>query len=114
MLDSIGWSGCNSTLESLQHNLPIVTMTGSLMRGRHTAAILKMMGVTETIASTIDEYVSTAIHLARDVPRRMAVKNKISENKHRVYRDTTCISALEDFLIRTTRGESGGHRLPVD
>jgi hypothetical protein len=44
----------------------------------------------------------------------MAVKNKISENKHRVYRDTTCISALEDFLIRTTRGESGGHRLPVD
>ena len=114
VLDSIGWSGCNSTLESLQHNLPIVTMTGSLMRGRHTAAILKMMGVTETIASTIDEYVSTAIHLARDVPRRMAVKNKISENKHRVYRDTTCISALEDFLIRTTRGESGGHRLPVD
>ena len=79
-----------------------------------TAAILKMMGVTETIASTIDEYVSTAIHLARDVPRRMAVKNKISENKHRVYRDTTCISALEDFLIRTTRGESGGHRVPVD
>jgi hypothetical protein len=64
------------------------------MRGRHTAAILKMMGVTETIASTIDEYVSTAIHLARDVPRRMAVKNKISENKHRVCRDTTCISAL--------------------
>ena len=24
-LDSIGWSGCNSALESLPHNLPIVT-----------------------------------------------------------------------------------------
>ena len=28
-LDSIGWSGCNSALESLPHNLPIVTMPGS-------------------------------------------------------------------------------------
>src|SRR5664280_1399602 len=35
-LDSINWSGCNSTLESLIHNLPIVTMTGPLMRGRHS------------------------------------------------------------------------------
>jgi protein O-GlcNAc transferase len=25
VLDSIGWSGCNSTLESLAHDLPIVT-----------------------------------------------------------------------------------------
>ena len=41
VLDSIGWSGCNSTLEGLHHDLPIVTMTGSLMRGRHTMAILE-------------------------------------------------------------------------
>ena len=56
-LDSIGWSGCNSALESLPHNLPIVTMPGALMRGRHSAAILQMMGVTETIAATVDDYV---------------------------------------------------------
>ena len=45
VLDSIGWSGCNSTLEGLAHDTPIATMSGSLMRGRHTTAILKMMGV---------------------------------------------------------------------
>ena len=50
ILDSIGWSGANTTLESLAHGLPIVTLPGPLMRGRHTMAILKMMGVTETIA----------------------------------------------------------------
>jgi predicted O-linked N-acetylglucosamine transferase (SPINDLY family) len=27
-LDSIGWSGCNSTLESLVHNLRVVTLRG--------------------------------------------------------------------------------------
>src|SRR5262249_46285878 len=47
VLDSIGWSGCNTTLESLSHNLPIVTMQGSLMRGRHSAAILRRMEIAE-------------------------------------------------------------------
>jgi predicted O-linked N-acetylglucosamine transferase (SPINDLY family) len=103
VLDSIGWSGANTTLESLAHDLPIVTMPGPLMRGRHTMAVLKMMGVTETITETIDNYVSVAIRLARDVPWRMAVKKRIAANKHRVYRDMTCISALEEFLNRVAR-----------
>jgi predicted O-linked N-acetylglucosamine transferase (SPINDLY family) len=53
-------------LESLHHDLPIVTMTGPLMRGRHRMAIVKMMGIEETINETIDDYISTAIRSARD------------------------------------------------
>jgi protein O-GlcNAc transferase len=98
LLDSIGWSGCNSTLESLVHNLPIVTMTGDLMRGRHTSAILDMMGIKETTAQTIDGYVSIAIRAGRDAGWRAAIAAKIKSNKHRVYRDTACIAGLEDFL----------------
>src|SRR5262245_17249466 len=33
-LDSLGWSGCNSLLESLAHDLPVATMPGPLMSGR--------------------------------------------------------------------------------
>jgi protein O-GlcNAc transferase len=102
-LDSINWSGGNTTLESLLHDLPIVTMTGPLMRGRHSTAILRMMGVTATIAETIDDYVSIAVRLARDVPWRMAVKAKISASKHRIYSDSACISGLEQFLDHAVR-----------
>lgn len=98
-LDSIGWSGANTTLECLANNLPIVTMAGQLMRGRHSMAILEMMGVTDTITTTVDEYVAVAIRLARDIPWRTAIKTRISENKHKVYRDRTAITALEQFLI---------------
>jgi protein O-GlcNAc transferase len=98
VLDSIGWSGCNSTLEGLHHDLPIVTMKGSLMRGRHTAAILKRMDVEETLTETPDGYVSTAVRLARDLSWRRTVKQKISQNKHRLCRDAACVSALEKFL----------------
>jgi predicted O-linked N-acetylglucosamine transferase (SPINDLY family) len=103
ILDSIGWSGCNSTLESLCHDLPIVTMSGALMRGRHSAAILRMMAVTETITETVDDYVSTAVRLARDESWRVAIKHKIAKNKYRIYRDKNCISAMEEFLIRVAR-----------
>jgi protein O-GlcNAc transferase len=98
VLDSIGWSGCNSTLEGLHHDLPIVTMKGSLMRGRHTAAILKRMEVEETVTETADGYVSTAVRLALDPAWRLTIKQKIAQNKHRLYRDTACVSALEKFL----------------
>jgi protein O-GlcNAc transferase len=103
VLDSIGWSGCNSTLEGLAHDVPIVTLTGSLMRGRHTTGILTMMGVTETIAETVDEYVSMAIRLARDIAWRTSLRRRMSEEKYRVFRDRDCISALEDFLWRVAR-----------
>ena len=72
------------------------------MRGRHTMAILEMMGVDETITESVDDYVSTAVRLGRDLPWRLAVKDRISKNKHRLYRDSACISALEDFLEGVT------------
>jgi predicted O-linked N-acetylglucosamine transferase (SPINDLY family) len=103
LLDSIGWSGCNSTLESLHYDLPIVTMTGPLMRGRHGAAILRMMGVEDAITATVDGYVSVAVRLGQDLPRRLVLKEKIAQNKQRVYRDRTCIAALENFLDRAAR-----------
>jgi hypothetical protein len=65
-----------------------------------------MMGVEETITETLEEYLFTAIRLAQDFPWRMAIRSRISESKHRVYRDTTCVSALQDFLSSAARGET--------
>jgi protein O-GlcNAc transferase len=108
VLDSIGWSGGVTSLESLPHHLPFVTMAGKMMRGRHTAAFLRMMGVTETIAGSIEEYVAIAIRLARDVTWRMEMKEKIRAREHLVYRDRDCIRGLERFLDDVTRSRGQG------
>jgi predicted O-linked N-acetylglucosamine transferase (SPINDLY family) len=97
-LDSIGWSGCNSTMEALACDLPIVTMPGKLMRGRHTHAILKMMGLNDTEARDIDEYVAIAKRLAKEPEWRRVISEKIARTKHLTYRDTACIRGLEEFL----------------
>ena len=103
VLDSIGWSGCNSILEGLVHNLPIVTIAGEMMRGRHGAAILEMMEVRDTMARTVDEYVSMAGLLGRDAAKRAELSARIANNKHRIYRDDQCIKALERFLDGAVR-----------
>jgi protein O-GlcNAc transferase len=91
-------------LESLVHDLPIVTLTGPLMRGRHATAILTMMDVPDTVTASIDGYVAAAVRIARDADWRSALRSKIAGNKHRLYRDSTCIAALEDFLATQARG----------
>jgi protein O-GlcNAc transferase len=98
-LDSIGWSGCNSTLESIAHNVPVVTLPGELMRGRHSLAILKMMGIEEAIASNKEEYVQLAIRLGRDAEYRQYISQLIAQNKHKLYGDLEPIRALEEFLL---------------
>jgi predicted O-linked N-acetylglucosamine transferase (SPINDLY family) len=103
VLDSIGWSGCNSTMESLVHDLPIVTLRGDFMRGRHTSAVLETMGLDETIARTVDDYVAIAVRLGRSAAERGAVAARIAASKHRVYGDRACIAALEDFLDSVVR-----------
>jgi predicted O-linked N-acetylglucosamine transferase (SPINDLY family) len=97
-LDSLGWSGCNTTLEALANDLPIVTMPGELMRGRHSAAILTMLGLPETIAKTPEAYVELAIALGRDPTARQALRARIAEEKYRLYNDQTAVEGLASYL----------------
>jgi protein O-GlcNAc transferase len=99
-LDSIGWAGCNTTFEAIACNLPIVTLPGKFMRGRHSTAILAMMGLTETVADSLDTYIEIAVRLGKDPEWRKHISRQIAENKHNIYRDMKCIAALEKFLER--------------
>jgi predicted O-linked N-acetylglucosamine transferase (SPINDLY family) len=98
-LDSIGWSGCNSTLEAIAYNIPVVTLPGEFMRGRHSMAILKMMGIKETIASSKEEYIQIAIRLGRDTQYRQYISGLVAHNKYKLYHDLKPVRALEQFLF---------------
>lgn len=103
-LDSIGWSGCNSAMESLPNDLPIVTTPGTQMRGRHSAAILEMMGLGDLVAKDIASYIDLAARIANDKAARDTFRARIAANKHRLYRDRACVTAIEDLLERSLRG----------
>ncbi len=96
-LDSIAWSGDNTTREAIACGLPVVTLPGEFMRSRHSYGILKQIGVTETIASSLQEYVEIAVKLGKDKQWREKVKQKIIQNHHRLYNDLECVKALAQF-----------------
>ena len=104
MLDSIEWSGGNTTLESLAQDLPVVTVETALMRGRVSGGMLRMMGLPETVAGSVDDYVALAVRMARDAEFRAAIKSRVARDKNRLYRDHASIAALEDFIERAVRG----------
>jgi predicted O-linked N-acetylglucosamine transferase (SPINDLY family) len=103
-LDSLEWSGCNSTLEAIAHDLPIVTWPHGLMRGRHSAAFLQVMDASETVARDLDDYVAIAARLATDAGWRAEVRAKIAARKARLWRDDAAVRALEDVLEQAVRG----------
>ncbi len=113
MLDSIGWSGGKSTLDALATAPVIVTHAGPLMRSRHTMAILTRLGVTETIARTIDDYVGIAARLARDPAMRAALRTRMAAGRHRVLGDTTPIRALEAFLTQAVKQSRAAEAAPA-
>ncbi len=102
-LDPIGWSGCNSAIEAINFNLPIITFQGSLMRSRDGSAILKMMGIEECIASSIEDYIDLAIQIGNDKEYRRIISKKIAENKYKIFYDMECITALENFIEKVVK-----------
>ena len=99
ILDSLNWSGNNSSHEAISLKKPIVTLPGPYMRGRTTYSILKILDIEETIAKTKKEYVDIAFRLAKDINFRNLICQKIEKNKNKLFNDKKPIKYLENFLI---------------
>ena len=97
-IDSIGWSGGNSTIQALEVDCPLVTLPTEFMRGRHSYAMLKMIGMDELIASSMDEFVDKLVLLGTDPEFRAGIVRKIAASKHRLYEDKSFIEGLDRFL----------------
>jgi predicted O-linked N-acetylglucosamine transferase (SPINDLY family) len=98
VLDSIGWAGCNSTLEALACDKPVVTLAGETMRARHGLAILGMIGMTELIARDKAHYVEIATRLGRDFAWRQEITTRIAARKDALYGDRTPLDAFAAWL----------------
>lgn len=107
VLDTPGWSGGKSTLDLLVHDPAIVTWPGRFLRGRHSAAILRRIGCTATIAGSAEEYVHLAVRLAREPGWRAEIRAAMAAGKSRVLADAAPIRALEDFLAGQLRHQHG-------
>jgi CRISPR-associated protein Csy1 len=104
MLDTLHWSGGNTSLDALASGLPVVTLPGELMRGRQSQAMLRALGAAELVARDVDHYVETAVALGGDADRRRALSETIVANRGGLFEREEPVRALEDFLEKAAKG----------
>lgn len=97
-IDSLGWSGGNTSLKSIAFGVPLLTMAGRFMRGRHSSAMFTMMGAGELIAASGEDYVARLVAMGREPARRRHAAQLLRDNAHHLYRDETMITAFDAFL----------------
>ena len=97
-LDSIGTGGTTTTLEALSSNIPIITLPSNFLRGRVSSGILNHLGIKETIATSVENYIELAITLGNQPTRRQQLRAQMERNKVKAYQNTACTTALEAFI----------------
>jgi predicted O-linked N-acetylglucosamine transferase (SPINDLY family) len=65
-LDPFPFSGAATSFDALWMGVPVVTLAGRRPSGRQTMSFLKILGLGELVAGSVNEYVSIAASLAHD------------------------------------------------
>jgi Fe-S-cluster containining protein len=98
ILDTPAWNGANSSVDAFEVGKPVITVAGEFMRARHCLAFHAIAGVSELIASSLDDYVALALDSNR---QEEAMANL---NIEAVYDDPAPTRALEQILLEGFSG----------
>lgn len=98
MLDTLHWSGGNTSLDAIAAGLPLVTLPGALMRGRQSAAMLRRLGLEELIAKDLEDYVRIALRLGADADWRRKLRAALTERADALFDDGAPTAAFARTL----------------
>ncbi len=103
MLDTLHFGGGNTSYEALAMGTPVVTMPGSLLRGRMTYGLYTKMGIKDCIVDSPKKYVNLAVKLGTNTDYRQKIHQKIMQAHSVLFEDHGAVSELEDFLSQITQ-----------
>jgi protein O-GlcNAc transferase len=105
MLDTLHWSGGNTSLDALACGLPVVTLPGDFMRGRQSAAMLRLAGAPDLIARDREDYINIATRVAGDATWRNELAKRIREDRAAIFDTSGPVEAFAQLLIRESVSE---------
>ncbi len=97
-LDTRPFGGGNTCWQAIAMGTSVVTWPGRFLRGRYALALYRLMGVTDTVAESAEDYVDIAVRVATDIDFRTDLEHRIEAEAPRVFEDMTHVQALHDVL----------------
>lgn len=107
-LDSLPFSGGNTTYQALAMGTPVVTLPGNFLRGRLSLAIYAKAGVMDLVAKDAGEYVALALRAANDRSWRAEVMGRIEAASGVIFDDREYLMDVERFLARVVPSGARG------
>ncbi len=99
-LDSVGFSGFNTTMQAIERGTPVVAWEGEFMRGRFASGILRQAGLAEWVADSAAGYAERVERLCADRGLRERVRGQIVAQRASLLDDRATVAALAEHLIR--------------
>lgn len=103
VLDSPHFSGGSTSLDAISVGTPVVAWEGDMMRGRQTAAMLRMMDVPQLIATSQNEYIELCVRLVADHARREELSNTLLTRQSVIFETNEPLEGFIKFLSTATR-----------
>jgi protein O-GlcNAc transferase len=98
MVDTLHWSGGNTSLDALACGLPVVTLPGTFMRGRQSAGMLSLLGVPELVAKDRAGYIALASRLIVEPAWRQSLAERIRTAQGRLFDVGDATARLQQLL----------------
>ena len=94
VIDAMHFSGGATSLDALAQNTPIVTVEGRYMRGRQTAAMLRMLELPDLICADASAAAARAVDIARSADERARLRACLVERTPLLFGQTEPLNAL--------------------
>ena len=104
MLDTLHWSGGNTSLDALAAGLPIVTQPGRFLRGRQSAAMLRTIGLPQLVATDSTAMARIAVSVANESPS--GIRAQIARESGLLFDRQEPVRSLEQHLLQITGWEA--------
>ena len=101
-LDTRIYNGHVSTCDALWAGVPVLTLTGTHFASRVSTSVLNALGMKELIAGSLDEYISTAVRLARVPEDLNRLREKLARQRwtQPLFKTTRWVRQLETAFHR--------------
>jgi predicted O-linked N-acetylglucosamine transferase (SPINDLY family) len=98
LLDTLGFSGFNTAIQSIECGLPILAFEGDYMRGRLASGMIRRLNLEELVAEDSESFVRMALELAFDASALARLRLEIINRRNLLFRDPAPIRSLERCL----------------